>query len=227
MALKELNTYRGAGWMWSLRFPCSWEVWGCFSSPQRHCCRLKRLLWVPREEAGLHSDPPHQTERGYRAGVCLHPRVQRGSWRPGDRGATSLSWGAVSTQTLALQESQPTSSGGRGPSWGRSESDPGTHRICLQHLLWKRRHRAELHMDFGGGGWTQAPSSLLQLKCLLQVTFSISYVSPGTAEGFCVTEGDQAALLLLACSQHILTLLLLAWPSSVQGGCSGGWQWCL
>lgn len=48
MALKELNTYQRAGWMWSLRFTVPWLLGslGLFplTSPQRHCHRLRRVL---------------------------------------------------------------------------------------------------------------------------------------------------------------------------------------
>lgn len=154
------------------------------------------------------------------------PRVQRGSSLPKDKGATSPLWGAVSVQTLGLQESQPTSPGGRGPSWVRCGSDPGTHRVASS--IFCGSTGSGLNCTWIWGGWTQGRAPLLSLpafpKRCLQVMFSISYVSPGTAEGFCATEGDQAALPLLARSQRVLTLLLLAWPCSVEGGCFGGWQ---
>ena len=157
------------------------------------------------------------------------PRVQGGSLLPNDKGATSPSWAAVSIQTLGLQEPRPTNTGTCGPSQGRCGSDPGTHHVASSTFCGSAG--TELNCAWIWGWWTQGGASFLSSpafpKCRLQVVFSISYVSPGIAKGFCAAEGDRAALPLPACPQHVLSLLLLAWPCSVQGGCFGGWQRCL
>lgn len=109
-----------------------------------------------------------------------------------------MSWGAVSIQTMDLQESQAPGLGGCGPSWDRCGSDPGTHLIASSTFCGSTGTRLNCTWIWGFRGVKQsfqcrniAGTSLLHIEFAVPVPpFSFLQNTLFLSQPVCLAGGE-------------------------------------